>query len=506
MERLHPIMFAGTGSDVGKSVIATAFCRIFRQDGHSPAPFKAQNMALNSAVTPDGLEMGRAQAVQAEAAGLEPHADMNPILLKPQSDRTCQVVVNGRARGNRDAYSYFRKEGREELGLQARLAFDRLSRLHNPIVMEGAGSISEINLRDTDIVNMPMAMHAGADVILVADIDRGGVFASVLGTVMLQRPEERALLKGIIINKFRGDIRLFEGGARMMENLTGLPVLGIVPYLDGMGIEGEDSVQLASKARTRQDPGKVGVAVVRLPHISNFTDFDALEQDPRACLWYADGPGAIEGADVVIIPGSKATIGDMEQMRRTGMAQAVLRARENGKTILGICGGYQMMGLDIADPNHAEGSTERADGLGLLPVHTVIDGEKVTRRARFSLSGGKGRFLQGYEIHAGRTVLDGGAEPRPLCMGEDGTPDGHVADERCMGTYMHGILDNAEFRDLLLQPYSKAASGGEPMDRGTFRQAQYDRLADHVRRHVDIGRIYRILGGGDAAATMRAGT
>ena len=240
MKRLHPIMFAGTGSDVGKSIIATAFCRIFRQDGYNPAPFKAQNMALNSFATPDGFEIGRAQAVQAEAAGVTCHTDMNPLLLKPQSDHTSQVVLNGKPIGNRDAYDYFRKEGREELRTEVNAAFDRLAAKYNPIVMEGAGSIAEINLRETDLVNMPMAKHAKADVILVGDIDRGGVFASVYGSLMLLEPDERKLVKGIIINKFRGDIRLFEPGVKMLEQLCGIPVLGVLPYYKDIHIEEED--------------------------------------------------------------------------------------------------------------------------------------------------------------------------------------------------------------------------------------------------------------------------
>ena len=267
---LHPIMFAGTGSDVGKSIVAAAFCRIFKQDGYAPAPFKAQNMALNSYATPEGLEIGRAQAVQAEAAGVPCHTDMNPLLLKPQSDHTSQVVLNGKPIGNRNAYDYFRKEGREELRKEVYAAFDRLSARYNPVVMEGAGSLAEINLRETDLVNMPMAMHAKADVILVGDIDRGGVFASVYGSLMLLTPEERKRVKGILINKFRGDIRLFEPGIKMLEDLCGIPVLGVIPYYKDIHMEEEDSVALASKAVQAQQ-GKVNVALVLLRHHSNFT-------------------------------------------------------------------------------------------------------------------------------------------------------------------------------------------------------------------------------------------
>ena len=277
-------MFAGTGSDVGKSIIAAAFCRIFRQDGYRPAPFKAQNMALNSYATPEGLEIGRAQAVQAEAAGVSCHTDMNPLLLKPQSDRTSQVVLNGKPIGSRGAYDYFRKEGREELRREVCAAYDRLAQKYNPIVLEGAGSISEINLREVDLVNLPMAMYAGADVILVADIDRGGVFASVYGSVMLLTPEERKHVKGILINKFRGDIRLFESGVKMLEELCGIPVVGVVPYYKDIYIEEEDSLALATKS-LQAEQGKVNIAVVLLRHLSNFTDFNVLERDPRVHLF-----------------------------------------------------------------------------------------------------------------------------------------------------------------------------------------------------------------------------
>ena len=283
--RLHPLMFAGTGSDVGKSVVAAAFCRIFRQDGYQPAPFKAQNMALNSYATPDGLEIGRAQAVQAEAAGIPCETDMNPLLLKPQSDHTSQVVLHGRPLGNKDAYDYWRRGGETAIDYRQEVckAYDRLAARYNPIVMEGAGSISELNLRDTDLVNLPMARHAGADVILVADIDRGGVFASVYGSIALQEAANRQLIKGIIINKFRGDLRLFDEGRKMLESLCGVPVLGVIPYFKDIHIEEEDSVALARKS-WQLEQGKVNVAVVMLKHLSNYTDFDALERDPHVYI------------------------------------------------------------------------------------------------------------------------------------------------------------------------------------------------------------------------------
>lgn len=381
-KNLHPLMLAGTGSDVGKSIIAAAFCRIFLQDGYHPAPFKAQNMALNSYATPEGLEIGRAQAVQAEAAGVPCHTDMNPLLLKPSSDHTSQVVLNGRPIGNRNAYEYFRREGREELRKEVHAAFDRLAARYNPVVMEGAGSISEINLRDSDLVNLPMAMHAGADVILVADIDRGGVFASVYGSVMLLRPEERKHIKGILINKFRGDIRLFESGVKMLEDLCGVPVVGVVPYYKDIYIEEEDSVMLQTK-NIRAGQGKVNVAVVLLRHLSNFTDFNVLERDPRVHLFYTNNTDELMKADIILLPGSKSTLSDLYELRRNGVAQTIVRAHREGATVMGICGGYQLMGREVCDPDHVEGEIERLPGLGLLPVSTRMQERRLPARYGF---------------------------------------------------------------------------------------------------------------------------
>ena len=373
---LHPIMFAGTGSDVGKSIVAAAFCRIFKQDGYQPAPFKAQNMALNSYATPEGFEIGRAQAVQAEAAGIPCHTDMNPLLLKPQSDHTSQVVLNGKPIGNKDAYDYWRKGGERSEVRGERIdyrqevcdAFDRLAARYNPIVMEGAGSIAEINLKDRDLVNMSMARHAKADVILVGDIDRGGVFASVYGSIMLQTPEDRKLIKGIIINKFRGDMRLFDEGRKMLEDICGVPVLGVIPYYKDIYIDEEDSVALEQKRRQLAE-GKVNVAVVLLRHISNYTDFDTLERDPRVNLFYTNNVADIQQADIIILPGTKATLDDLMELRRNGCAQAIQRAHREGKMVVGICGGYQMLGQTINDPDGIEGSITSLPGLGLLPIH-----------------------------------------------------------------------------------------------------------------------------------------
>ena len=514
MKKLHPLMFAGTGSDVGKSIIAAAFCRIFRQDGYRPAPFKAQNMALNSYATPEGLEIGRAQAVQAEAAGVPCHTDMNPLLLKPQSDRTSQVVLNGKPIGSRGAYDYFRKEGREELRREVCAAYDRLAQKYNPIVLEGAGSISEINLREVDLVNLPMAMYAGADVILVADIDRGGVFASVYGSVMLLTPEERKHVKGILINKFRGDIRLFESGVKMLEELCGIPVVGVVPYYKDIYIEEEDSLALATKS-LQAEQGKVNIAVVLLRHLSNFTDFNVLERDPRVHLFYTNNTDELAKADIIILPGSKSTLADLYELRRNGVAQAVIRAHREGTAVLGICGGYQLMGQEVLDPDHVEGEIERLPGLGLLPVSTRMTGEKVTRQVNFQLlescrtvvpqgNSSPSNFnnqpsashfqLKGYEIHMGSTVPVEGASASPLNRLESGQCDGYIVDRTCMGTYIHGILDNPEFIDFLLEPFAgKLSEAAETFNYRQFKEEQYDKLADHVRQHVNLPLIYKIL-------------
>ena len=479
-------MFAGTGSDVGKSIVAAAFCRIFRQDGYHPAPFKAQNMALNSYATPEGLEIGRAQAVQAEAAGIPCHTDMNPLLLKPQSDHTSQVVLNGKPIGNKNAYDYWRR-GESDIDFRSEVcaAFDRLAERYNPIVMEGAGSISEINLRNTDLVNLPMARHAKADVILVGDIDRGGVFASVYGSIALQSSEDRKLIKGIIINKFRGDMRLFDEGRRMLEEICGVPVLGIIPYYKDIHIEEEDSVALARKSFEVQQ-GKVNIAVVMLQHISNYTDFDSLEQDPRIHLFYTNNVEDIRQADIIILPGTKSTVHDLYELRRNGCAQAIIQAHRNGASVLGICGGYQLMGVEVCDPDHIEGDIDRLPGLGLLPVTTTMSGEKMTRQVECE-------YGKGYEIHMGETRPFGEAKATPLLHLSDGREDGYIVDNKCMGTYVHGILDNQAFVDFLLEPFADKLSAAKTFDYQAFKEEQYNKLADHVRRHVDMERFYQIL-------------
>ncbi len=482
-------MLAGTGSDVGKSLIATGLCRIFRQDGYHPAPFKAQNMALNSYATPEGLEIGRAQAVQAEAAGIPCHTDMNPILLKPTGNNQSQVVLNGRPVGNRDARQYFSKEGREELRHEVHAAFDRLNARFNPIVMEGAGSIAEINLRDSDLVNMPMARYAGARVILVADIDRGGVFASAYGSIMLQTPADRERIRGIIVNKFRGDMGLFESGRKMMEDVCGVPVLGVVPFAPDIHIEEEDSVALGLKSG-RMARSKVNVAVVLLRHISNFTDFNSLERHPEVNLFYTNNIEDIKQADIVIIPGSKSTLSDLYELRRNGMARAIVEARKAGKTVIGICGGYQIMGREVCDPDGVEGDIRALPGLGLLPVRTVLEGEKITRQVRFHFLNEPEECL-GYEIHQGRTEATGVIEPLVKIDGESLSP-GVMADAKCFGTYIHGILDNYAVVRYILKDYITERQN-DVFDYQEYKESQYDALAGHLRKYVDIPRIYEIM-------------
>ena len=445
MKKLHPLMFVGTGSDVGKSILAAAFCRIFRQDGYAPAPFKAQNMALNSYATPDGFEIGRAQAVQAEAAGIPCETDMNPLLLKPSSDHTSQVVLHGKPLGNKHAYDYWRR-GCSDIDYRQEVcgAFDRLAARYNPIVMEGAGSISEINLRATDLVNLPMARHAQADVILVGDIDRGGVFASVYGSIALQTPEDRKLIKGIIINKFRGDMRLFDEGRRMLEDLCGVPVLGVVPYYKDIYIDEEDSVALEQKRR-QLIAGKVNVA-----YTNNISD--------------------LEQADIIILPGTKSTLDDLLELRRNGCAQTIMRAHRDGKMVIGICGGYQMLGLSVDDPDGVEGSIASLPGLGLLPIHTIMSAEKTTRQVSFQFNG---QTCQGYEIHQGVSDTD------EMIMQTD----------HCIGTYIHGFLDNQSVIDYLLGTKQTVTA----QDADSFKNEQYNKLAAHVRQHVDIQRIYEIM-------------
>ena len=483
-------MFVGTASDVGKSVITAGFCRILYQDGYRPAPFKAQNMSLNSYVTPEGLEIGRAQAVQAEAAGIPCSSDMNPVLLKPTGDTHAQLVLHGKPAGNQSAYEYFMGKDRAALWDEVKKAYDRLARQYDPVVMEGAGSISELNLKKRDITNMRMALYAHADVYLVADIDRGGVFASVYGTIALLPPEEKALIRGIIINKFRGDARLFESGRRQLESLTGIRVTGILPFFREIHIEEEDSVALRHRPREHK-PGAVNIAVVHLPHLSNFTDFAALERTTLH-VYYTDDPAELAHAAIIVLPGTKNTIGDLLYIRGRGLDRAICAAETAGVPVVGICGGYQMMGLTIADPYGVEGEPRTAEGLGLLPVHTVLAKEKTTVRRRMRYGGPDGPMIEGYEIHMGKTEMDN-RPPQPLNHPvRRGEPtDGYRLSATCWGTYLHGILDNRAVVEELL---GRAGIRGIQLpDYRAFKERQYDRLADHLRQHLDLHTIYKQL-------------
>ncbi|WP_010663904.1 cobyric acid synthase [Marinilabilia salmonicolor] len=482
----HPLMIVGTGSDVGKSVLAAGFCRIFLQDGYRPAPFKAQNMSLNSYVTATGGEIGRAQAVQAEACRLDCHTDMNPVLLKPGSDKQSQVIVKGKVLGNYSAGSYFRGEIKDQLFGEVIGAFRRLHKSYNPVVIEGAGSIAELNLKKNDIVNMRMAVTAEAATLLVADIERGGVFASVYGSIQLLEPLERECIKGIIINKFRGDISLFDEGKRIIEELTGIPVLGIIPAFTHISIEEEDSVSLERKATFAID-NRVNVAVIHLRRLSNFTDFSPLEQDERVNLYYTNNTEEIRKAEIIILPGSKSTIADLIELRRNGVAAEIVRQSRVGKTVIGICGGYQMMGARIEDPGHVEGHVDAVPGLNIIPVTTILESEKSTARTSFYFKDFEEPCV-GYEIHMGQTNRQG---VEPLNHLENGGTEGCRINTNIWGTYMHGILDNPVVIEDLLAPYAQAVTSSISYDE--FKQNQYDLLADHLRKNVDMDMIYKVL-------------
>lgn len=484
IERLRPIMFAGTGSDVGKSIINTAFCRILLQDGYSPAPFKAQNMSLNSYATKDQLEIGRAQAVQAEACGIECTADMNPILLKPTSHTCSQVVLNGKPSGNKNAAEYFSGAGGDKLFKAVTKAYDNLANTYNPIVLEGAGSISELNLKSRDIVNMRMALYSKAAVYLVADIDRGGVFASVYGSIMLLPQEERTLIKGIIINKFRGDINLFKEGSRMIEELTGIPVVGVLPWFDDIEIDQEDSVILERRV-AKIDADKVTIAVVHLRHMSNFTDFGPLEQLSNINLVYTRDPAVIEEADIVIIPGSKNTIEDLNNLRKSSLAGSLLRRHKAGKSIYGICGGFQIMGKWIYDPNHIEGDIEAAPGLGIFPVETTLLPGKRSRRCSFTLINSNG-CGDGYEIHSGETSTD-----NPFATLDTGEADGYFLNSKTWGTYIHGIFDNPSVISLILDDLN--IKNPAIMEKRESKEDNYNKLAKWFRDNSNISYIYDTL-------------
>ena len=480
MVKKSPIMFVGTGSDVGKSIIAAGICRILKQDGYNPAPFKAQNMSLNSFVTPEGLEIGRAQAVQAEASGIPCKSNMNPVLLKPTSEKSSQIILHGKPIGNQTANDYFLGNNKENLFKEAQNAFDSLAKEYHPIVMEGAGSISELNLKHRDIVNMRMAQYANACVYLIADIDKGGVFASVYGTIELLEEWERKLIKGIIINKFRGDINLFETGRTKIEELTGIPVIGVVPYASDIYIEDEDSVALSQK-NEMAIADKINIAIVLLPHISNYTDFNLLERDDRVNLFYSKKANEIEKADIIILPGTKNTIADLQFLRLNGIAKVVLKAFDTNKKVIGICGGYQMMGEEVNDPFGVESDSNTIPGLGLMPMKTTLTKEKTTIQREFTFKN-LDEKCRGYEIHMGTSTTE---KPSPLLQ-INGNSEGYLLNDNCWGSYMHGIFDNQVVIDDLLGSISKS----EIKSYEEFKDENFNKLADLLRDCLDIEKMY----------------
>lgn len=484
------IMIQGTMSNAGKSLFAAALCRIFRQDGYSCAPFKSQNMALNSFVTREGLEMGRAQVMQAEAAGAEPSVLMNPILLKPTTDSGSQVIVNGKPRGNMRAVDYFKYK--KSLIPDIMAAYDGLSREYDIIVIEGAGSPVELNLKSDDIVNMGLAKLTRSPVLLVGDIDRGGVFAQLLGTLSLLEKDEHDLVKGLVVNKFRGDRRLFDDGVKILEERGGKPVVGVVPYIH-CDIDDEDSL---SEKLSQSSVGAVDIAVIRLPRISNFTDFDVFAQYEGVSVRYVTKPEQLGRPDMVILPGTKSTISDMKWLRDSGIDKLIKTLSAEGTPVFGICGGYQLLGKKITDPLGVEGIGE-VDGLGLLDSETVFSGEKTRTRVsgRIAAVGGifaplSGAGLEGYEIHMGETS----AREKRLTLLE-GKADGAWKDN-VYGTYVHGIFDSAEVSGGIVKilmekkgiQYTGTATG-----RKAYKETQYDLLAAAVRENVDMEMIYKIL-------------
>jgi len=493
------LMIQGTASSVGKSILCAAFLRILKQDGYRVAPFKAQNMALNSFVTRDGREMGRAQVTQAQAAGAEPDVRMNPVLLKPTGDRRSQVIVEGRAVGNMTAMEYHRYK--PELRQRIKQIYDALENDYDYVVIEGAGSPAEINLREGDIVNMAMAEAADAPVILVGDINLGGVFASLLGTVMLLTEEERKRVKGVIINKFRGDVRILEPGLRMLEERIHIPVLGVVPWMD-VEIEDEDSV--TERFHRAAGQGDLDIAVVRLRHISNFTDFQALTLQPGVRVRYAERPGELENADIILLPGTKNTIEDLMDLRNRGLDAPIIRHARRGGVVMGICGGYQMLGQVLRDPEHVESNVPEAAGLGLLDMEVTFASEKYTAQSVGTVESDvawlrdlQGTNVDGYEIHAGHNAFGPECHPWLTVRGQvDGVcnPAGNV-----LGSYLHGLFDDGQFFAALAAHVRRMKGGsGEKQKALTmeeFREREFDRIAETVRASVDMDAVYRILRG-----------
>jgi adenosylcobyric acid synthase len=506
------LMVQGTASSVGKSVIVTALCRILRQDGLRVAPFKAQNMSNNSYVTASGGEIGRAQVNQAEAAGIEPETDMNPILLKPESDHRSQVVLNGRPYMTLDAGGFV--EAKQRLWPYVTSALDRLRERYDAVVIEGAGSPAEINLREADIVNMRVARYASAPVLLVGDIDRGGVFAHLVGTLELLDASERELIRGLVINKFRGASSLLEPGLEMLYERTGVPVAGVIPYLRDLRIAEEDAVALDGSMTGR--PGEIDIDVIKLPHIANFDDFDPLQAVPGVSVRYVDSVAALGRPDLIVLPGTKATMADLAWLRERELADAIVAVASDGVPVIGVCGGYQMLGLEIADPIGIESRVPAMAGLGLLNARTVFEPSKATaqveariRHAEGLLAGLNGAVLIGYEIHMGRTES---AEHAPFRIERRSqhpaaSDDGAVsAGGWVLGTYLHGLFANDLLLDRLLR--NVAARKGVSLQTGQAvvdKEAAYDRMAAHVRAALDMSLVHELLAAsklGPAAQTV----
>ena len=481
------IMIQGTMSNAGKSLLAAGLCRIFRQDGYRVAPFKSQNMALNSYITEDGLEMGRAQVMQAEAAGIKPMVCMNPILLKPTNHTGSQVIVNGEVLGNMPAREYFAYK--KQLIPEIKKAFRELEDYADIIVIEGAGSPAEINLKQNDIVNMGLAKMVDAPVLLVGDIDRGGVFAQLLGTLMLLEEDEKSRVKGLIINKFRGDKSILDPGIEMLEEKGNVKVAGVVPYMN-LALEDEDSL---TERFDKKEEGLIDIAVIRYPRISNFTDFNIFEQMPGVTVRYVTSISELHDPDIIFLPGSKNTMGDLKWMRQNGLEAAVKKFAVD-IPVFGICGGYQMLGDEISDPDEVEeGRSMR--GMELLPVVTVLQkqkqrGQTEGKIAQVSgiLKGISGCGFDGYEIHMGKTGWSEKKEKQP----ENVISAGNV-----YGSYIHGLFDHAETADVILHALAEkkgvSLQGGEMEDYRTFKEKQYDKLADTLRVYLDMEEIYGML-------------
>lgn len=499
------LMVQGTASSVGKSILVAALCRILRQDGWNVAPFKAQNMSLNSYVTRDGKEMGRAQVVQAEAACVEPRVEMNPILLKPEADNRSQVVVDGRPLRALDAHHYF--DLQSELWPVVTRSLEDLLEEFEVLVMEGAGSPAEVNLREKDLVNMRVARYCRAPVLLVGDIDRGGVFASLVGTLELLEPEERALIRAFLINKFRGDLSLLTPGLDWLEQRTGVPVAGVIPYFKDIHIAEEDSVALEQrKALKAQQDYLIDIAVIGLPHIANFDDFDPLVQERGVRLRYVERNDCLGNPDLIILPGTKSTVADLRYLKESGLAETIVACAQTGTPVAGICGGFQMLGEKILDPGHVESRETACSGLALLPLTTTFGPHKSTHQVRGRvllnrgiLSGAQGLDVRGYEIHMGQTEVPQALAPfhieersRNGCLDFDGclNPEGSV-----LGTYFHGLFHNRDFRRALLQELARRREVRLPAaSRVISKEEEYDRLADLVRGALDMELIYRIAG------------